>query len=209
MINDVLDLSRIESGNVRLQARKSRPASADRRLALARRRRCGAARHRRSGAISAPARSAVVGDVTRVKQILINLLSNAIKYNIDYGKIEISTRRDEPHVTLVVARQRPGHDRRAAGRTVPAVQPPRPRALGARRHRHRARHQRAPGRMDGRQPARRKQSRRRFVVHPERCRSPTDRGYRALPTRPETLRRDPTTTVEWSTTSRTTRPMSR
>ncbi len=54
---------------------------------------------RRSFGASAPA---VVGDVTRVRQILLNLMSNAIKYNIDYGKIEIGTRATGQRVEVSV-----------------------------------------------------------------------------------------------------------
>ena len=88
MINDVLDLSRIESGNLSLQ-----PATLD--LARAGRRRpwrWSASDAEKRGiahraATSAGAPRACVGDATRVKQILTNLLSNAVKYNVDGGRV--------------------------------------------------------------------------------------------------------------------------
>ncbi|MCU0773575.1 MAG: PAS domain S-box protein [Ideonella sp.] len=91
MINDVLDLSRIESGTLRLQLepidiREQVDASAAliERDAL-----------RRGLTLSThidPAAARVVGDATRVKQILTNLLTNAVKYNRDGGRIELTTR---------------------------------------------------------------------------------------------------------------------
>ncbi len=101
MINDVLDLSRIESGNVRLQPENLDLESlVDASVSLVE----GDAAKR--GIVInrdfETASVAVVGDLTRVKQILINLLSNAVKYNIDYGKIDISTRQEATHVTLEV-----------------------------------------------------------------------------------------------------------
>ncbi len=101
MINDVLDLSRIESGNVRLQKENLDLESlVDASISLiegdaAKR---GIVIRREIETLSV----AVVGDMTRVKQILINLLSNAVKYNTDYGKIEITTRQDATHVTLEI-----------------------------------------------------------------------------------------------------------
>ena len=101
MINDVLDLSRIESGNMRLQLENlDLEALVEASLSLvardAARRNITVRRDFGTGAV------AVVGDVTRVKQILINLLSNAVKYNTDGGAIAISTRHDGQHVSLVV-----------------------------------------------------------------------------------------------------------
>ncbi|MBL8301295.1 MAG: CHASE domain-containing protein, partial [Ideonella sp.] len=101
MINDVLDLSRIESGNMRLQLENlDLEALVEASLSLvardAARRNISVRRDFATGAV------AVVGDVTRVKQILINLLSNAVKYNTDGGAIAISTRHDGQHVSLVV-----------------------------------------------------------------------------------------------------------
>ena len=90
MINDTLDLARIESGHIELETRP---------LDLA---------ELVAGAVALLANNAekrgvqidvrlfdqariVQGDHTRVKQILTNLLSNAIKYNVDGGRVLISS----------------------------------------------------------------------------------------------------------------------
>jgi PAS domain S-box-containing protein len=91
MINDVLDLSRIESGTLNLQTDKL-----DLREVIAAALPLVEQDARRRGIIvtqSVPEDMAlVIGDSTRVKQILINLLSNAVKYNSDGGRIHIATR---------------------------------------------------------------------------------------------------------------------
>jgi PAS domain S-box-containing protein len=91
MINDVLDLSRIESGNLRLQIETLNLTELlDATISMLE----GEA-HSRRIAISqalAPGTATVLGDSTRVKQILTNLLSNAVKYNIEGGHIHITSR---------------------------------------------------------------------------------------------------------------------
>lgn len=95
MINDVLDLSRIESGTLSLQVESLslepliaasmalvEPQARSRGLTLV-----------RTMAEHAPLQ--VLGDATRVKQILTNLLSNAVKYNREAGEVRVSTRRTE------------------------------------------------------------------------------------------------------------------
>ena len=101
MINDVMDLSRIESGNLRLQettldlfellAGTLPLVEADAR--------------RRVVTIThdiAPDAGWVRGDATRVKQILTNLLSNAVKYNVDGGRIHVASRACDGMVELSV-----------------------------------------------------------------------------------------------------------
>ena len=102
MINDVLDLSRIESGNLRMELETlnlpellagTRPLvqqAADQRGITI------------EEHLSADA-SHVRGDGTRVKQILTNLLSNAVKYNIDGGRIRLSSQVRGDRVELMVA----------------------------------------------------------------------------------------------------------
>ena len=88
MINDTLDLSRIDAGAVRLSlgpvalgplvahcAAMAGPAAAERQVSL-------------DVQLDADT-PAVLGDETRIKQVLSNLLSNAIKYNHQGGRVEV------------------------------------------------------------------------------------------------------------------------
>jgi PAS domain S-box-containing protein len=91
MINDVLDLSRIESGNVRLKTETLHLAELlDATVGMIE----GEARPRDILITQSlePGTETVLGDSTRVKQILTNLLSNAVKYNADGGRVHITTR---------------------------------------------------------------------------------------------------------------------
>jgi PAS domain S-box-containing protein len=99
MINDVLDLSRIDLGTVKLhtEALQVRQLLQDS-VALVE----AEALQRGVRVELADANLdelAVVGDATRVKQILTNLLSNAVKYNREGGRVAVSAR----------AAERPGH----------------------------------------------------------------------------------------------------
>ena len=100
MINDVLDLSRIESGNLRLQPTTlDLPELVAATVALV-----ASDALRREIRISqdlAPGTAGIVGDATRVKQILTNLLSNAVKYNADSGRVHIASRVVAPDVVEI------------------------------------------------------------------------------------------------------------
>ena len=101
MINDVLDLSRIESGNVSLQlANLDLEALVASCLPLIER--DSVRRGIRMQVRCQTGSMAAVGDITRVKQILINLLSNAVKYNTDGGEILVDTLRDGDFLVLRV-----------------------------------------------------------------------------------------------------------
>jgi CheY-like chemotaxis protein/two-component sensor histidine kinase len=101
MINDVLDLSRIESGNLRLSIE-----ALDLHALLAATVTMVEADAKRRGIqitqdLGADA-TVLRGDATRVKQILINLLSNAVKYNADHGRIHIASRMSGDAVEVIV-----------------------------------------------------------------------------------------------------------
>ncbi|GJU34143.1 histidine kinase 5 [Tanacetum coccineum] len=88
LINDILDLSKVEPGVMRLEATKFRPrevssmyfklrtASLKEMLIL-------------EGHVSDDVPMEVIGDVLRIRQILTNLISNAIKFTRQ-GKVEIN-----------------------------------------------------------------------------------------------------------------------
>ena len=90
LINEVLDISRIESGRMAMSLEPVRVAEVAREtLDLVR---AMAAQH--GVKLNADAvfnsRLAVIGDRRRVKQILLNLMSNAIKYNRAGGSVTLS-----------------------------------------------------------------------------------------------------------------------
>ncbi|XP_024995033.1 histidine kinase 5-like [Cynara cardunculus var. scolymus] len=88
LINDILDLSKVESGVMKLEATKFRPrevikhvlqtaaASLKRMLIL-------------EGHVADDVPVEVIGDVLRIRQILTNLISNAIKFTHE-GKVQIN-----------------------------------------------------------------------------------------------------------------------
>jgi PAS domain S-box-containing protein len=95
MINDTLDLSRIESGSLRLApaALELRPLLVQA-LALVQTSAAeqGITIHQQVD----PAAAYLLADATRVTQILTNLLSNAVKYNRAGGSIHINVVQPEP-----------------------------------------------------------------------------------------------------------------
>jgi signal transduction histidine kinase/CheY-like chemotaxis protein len=103
MINETLDLARIDSGAIKMALVPVDVVP----LAAA----CismvstGAQQRgiRIEEAIS-PEVGAVLGDATRLKQVLTNLLSNAVKYNRDEGRVTLSARRlGQEQVEVTVA----------------------------------------------------------------------------------------------------------
>ena len=102
MINDVLDLSRIEAGTMRLTI-EALPLAPMLQATLAL---VDSDAAKRGIVISQdllPGADLLLGDSTRVKQILTNLLSNAVKYNTDQGRIHITSRQtgDQIEITVV------------------------------------------------------------------------------------------------------------
>lgn len=91
MINDVLDLSRIELGAVRLdKAPVDVAAVLHESASLVQAEAAGRGVAIRLAGVGAGL--SLLGDATRVKQILTNLLSNAVKYNRDGGQVEVAVR---------------------------------------------------------------------------------------------------------------------
>ncbi len=101
LINDILDLSKIEAGRMDLDlSRFNLPAAIDNALVLVRER---AHRHnlRLKSAIAADIGD-MVADERKLKQILINLLSNAVKFSHPGGWVLITASRGTSEVMISV-----------------------------------------------------------------------------------------------------------
>ena len=200
MINDVLDLSRIESGNLRLQTETLNLAElleATLGMVEGQAQQNGIAITRELG----PGTATVMGR-RHPRQ------ADPDQPAEQRGQIQ-HRERPHPHRRAPAGqrrgrdrghRHRAGDDGRPARRAVPALQPPRTRTLDAAGHRHRPGDQPAPGRADGRYLARTQRRGRGVGLHPDpallhrsrhgahRPRRPAARDRR-LPPAPGALRR--------------------
>jgi signal transduction histidine kinase/putative methionine-R-sulfoxide reductase with GAF domain len=101
LINDILDLSKIEAGRMELESSTFDIADAiSNATTLVRER---AQRH---GIVLGQQVDRKLGEITaderKFKQILLNLLSNAVKFTPDNGRIDITARREENDVAVAV-----------------------------------------------------------------------------------------------------------
>jgi signal transduction histidine kinase/HAMP domain-containing protein/putative methionine-R-sulfoxide reductase with GAF domain len=101
LINDILDLSKIEAGRMELEVSTFDLTSAlSNAMTLVRER---AQRHAISLAQQVePQLGEITADERKFKQILVNLLSNAVKFTPDGGRIEVSACREEHNVVIAV-----------------------------------------------------------------------------------------------------------
>ena len=102
LIEDLLDMSRITSGKVRLDVREiDLPAAI--RSALETVQPAADAREVRLVSVLDPRAGPVRGDPDRIQQVLWNLLSNAVKFTPRGGKVSIFLERVDSHVEITVS----------------------------------------------------------------------------------------------------------
>jgi len=101
LINDILDLSKVEAGRMELElATFDVPSAIDNALTLIKER---AGRHNiELQAKVEPEITAITGDERKVKQILLNLLSNAVKFTPEGGRIIVAARPADDMVEVSV-----------------------------------------------------------------------------------------------------------
>ena len=106
LINDVLDLSKVEAGQIELElAPFSLRASLERGVVMVRER---ATRDRvRLSFAAAPEVDVVTGDERRIRQVIFNLLSNAVKFTLAGGSVDVSAARVDGEVRVSVAERGP------------------------------------------------------------------------------------------------------
>jgi signal transduction histidine kinase len=101
LINDILDLSKIEAGRMELQVTRFALSDVlENAVALARER---ATRQGISLRLEVdPSAGAVAADERRIKQVLFNLLTNALKFTARGGHVDITARGDSDEVLIAV-----------------------------------------------------------------------------------------------------------
>ena len=107
LINDVLDLSKVEAGQVELQvAPFSLSDALERGVSMVREQATingvQVALHANGGL------DAVAGDERRIRQVIFNLLSNAVKFTPSGGSVDVSATQSNGKVTVSVADTGPG-----------------------------------------------------------------------------------------------------
>ena len=102
LINDILDLSKIEAGRMELELTEfDLPQAVDNALTLVRER-----ANRRGIALDHAIEEGVGpfrGDERKIKQVLLNLLSNAVKYTPEGGRIGVHATLDNGNVQIAVS----------------------------------------------------------------------------------------------------------
>jgi signal transduction histidine kinase len=107
LINDVLDLSKVEAGQVELEVQPFSVREAlERGVVMVRE---GAFDHGVEVALAAGQDVGVIeGDERRIKQVIFNLLSNAVKFTPPGGVVDVSAARVNGEVRISVADTGPG-----------------------------------------------------------------------------------------------------
>ena len=101
LINEILDLSKVEAGRMELElATFDLPSAIDNARTFVRER---ATRHGITLDVTIDERLGdYVGDERKIKQVLLNLLSNAVKFTPEGGRIGIKARQDDGSVEISV-----------------------------------------------------------------------------------------------------------
>lgn len=112
LIEDLLDISRIESGQMRFDVQPTNPAEVVRAAVDS----MSPAAEAKSIAINVvldPRADVIIGDAQRLQQAVWNLLSNAIKFTPRGGKVQVRLERINSHLEIVVADNGQGIDKPA------------------------------------------------------------------------------------------------
>jgi len=112
LIEDLLDISRIESGQMRFDVQPINPAEIVR-AAVESMSPAAEAKSIEIQTVIDPRASTIVGDSHRLQQAVWNLLSNAIKFTPKDGKVQVRLERINSHLEIVVADNGQGIDQRA------------------------------------------------------------------------------------------------
>jgi signal transduction histidine kinase/ActR/RegA family two-component response regulator len=131
LLNDILDLSKVEAGQMVLEPTEfSLQEALEHGLALVRERASRQGVTLRLDVVQDV--GPVLADELRIKQVIVNLLSNAVKFTSDGGRVDVRARADRSEVLVTVSdtgigvaaedRERIFESFQQGGRTVPATE---------------------------------------------------------------------------------------
>jgi signal transduction histidine kinase len=107
LIDDVLDLAKVEAGQIELQiAPFSLPETLERGVVIVRERATKGGV--RINLAADPAIDTIVGDERRIRQVVFNLLSNAVKFTPSGGSIDVTAARVDSEVQVSIRDTGPG-----------------------------------------------------------------------------------------------------
>ncbi|MCM1299650.1 MAG: response regulator [Firmicutes bacterium] len=89
LVNDVLDMSRIDSGRMTLNEEEFSVADLVHDIAVIIRPQAAQKNHTLKIEIGHMFNEYLIGDVLRLRQIIVNIMGNAVKYTLDGGKINV------------------------------------------------------------------------------------------------------------------------
>jgi signal transduction histidine kinase len=101
LINDILDLAKVEAGRMELQP-SIFPLNGALETAVAMVRESAARQGLTLTSEIAPSVGLIEGDERKIKQIIFNLLSNAVKFTPDGGRVTLAARAIDDHVEIAV-----------------------------------------------------------------------------------------------------------
>jgi signal transduction histidine kinase/ActR/RegA family two-component response regulator len=110
VLNDILDISKIESGRVHVETMACSPVDIVREVVSLMRPRAAAADLILAAEFSTPIPATVQSDPTRLRQILLNLVSNAVKFTPQGGVRVIVSMCDDPALDSTARMQFTVHD---------------------------------------------------------------------------------------------------
>ncbi|MGQ0763320.1 MAG: hybrid sensor histidine kinase/response regulator [Acidobacteriota bacterium] len=109
LIEDLLDLSRIVSGKLRLEAKPIELSSVIN-AAIDTARPAAEAKEIRLQAVLDSGCGLILGDPERLQQVVWNLLANAVKFTPKQGRVQLQLQRVNSHVELTISDTGPGID---------------------------------------------------------------------------------------------------
>ncbi|MCS7215788.1 MAG: ATP-binding protein [Thermodesulfovibrio sp.] len=102
LINDILDLSKIEEGRMELEISEFRVSDVVNTAVIMFKEKALKHGIKLEAEVQEDADITVMGDERKIKQVLFNLVSNAVKFTPDGGSVKVTARRNEDMIEIMI-----------------------------------------------------------------------------------------------------------